>query len=541
MISANIPAATLNIEAARYGVVGDGVTDNAATLQAAIDAAPDYSTIILPRGIVGIGASGVHLTSRNGVIIRGPGQIKLLAASTQGSGYGGTKYTVLLTNCYRCTIKGITWNGNAMACGVIEFAGCTECVLDSNEIFGVGLALGAVLSVGANGTVGTYNRFTNNCIHDSSGNSLGMWIGNIQVADLEIGSIITNNLIFNLNMTPIGYTGTGGVISGNYLYNCANGAVLQGGIAIGGSNSATSSNLTISGNVCVKCGGGLHADGPGVTTSAGLMTNTTVSNNVCVGNITSGIGCFNTIGWNVVNNTCADNGTTGIELGGGSLIDFTLTGNVCYDSRSGSSRTQDAGIDLVANTAGHTWTNINISNNVCSNHLSHGIRAQTNSTYVITRLLINGNICCDNGVSGIFSDENTVGSLANTIDGNICQNNTSYDIRADNQDACIGDTNVYETGLYVQYKDLAALSTTPNVYHRKFWRANNASSTAIITLVGLANGREVAILGANANTTFVHNASVIFLKGATNVNLTTGGIIRFRQIDGVIYEIGRSF
>ena len=520
------------------GIVADGITDNASALQYALDSAKDNTTIYISLpGVIAIGPAGLNLTNRKGLALVGQGIIKFLAPTTQG--YGASYYGLWLSNCSYIRILGLTFIGfnntaNNNAGGIVGFISCDHCEFSNNDVSGSGNALAQVLSVGG----GTHNKFNFNNIHDPGGtNAVGLWTGNNFLADIETNCQIIGNYIHDHPYTGIGPSGANYIIANNFLYN--NG---HAGVAIGGNDTVTSTNFTISGNVCWNNEIGIQADSEyhGATATS-LLQNFTITGNVCHDNSQVGIFTNWGTGWTVTGNTCFNNGNAitggiGIEVGDWA-IDYTVLGNSCYDTRTPAY--QNSGINIVSTVGVGKVYNITCVGNTCSGNLYDGITFDVLTASDIKQCLIVGNTCNNNGRAGIFSDEVDIGSLQAIIDGNVCHGNTSYDIRATNVDCNVGDNN-YETQLGLEYATLTALSATPNVYHRQTWLANNVSATSITSLLGLADGRGVAIIGGNSNTTFINSAGLV-LKGAANVNLPTNGIINFRQLNGIIYEETRSF
>lgn len=516
------------INTAFLGVVGDGTTDNAAALQKAINGAPDYSVISLPAGIVGIGAAGIVLTSRNGIIIQGPGQIKLLgAASNAISSFGS--WAFLFSGCTKSGIRGVVLNGNGEG-GLAGFTGCADSGMWDCDVSDSGQGSG-IAQVGSVG--GTRSKFLNNVVHDSGGTTVrGMWLGNINAGQIETDLKVFGNEVVNNSATGIVTTSTGGRVGNNRSENNAG-----SGIIVSGNDTVTSSNVTVYGNVCSgNLFHGIQSDATGVTVG-GLPFGITVAGNVCEGNTVDGIFAVNTNGWCITGNTCFNNGDLGIQCDDNCYA-TTITGNLCFDTRSGGSRTQGTGIQVNSNVAANQVENIAISGNVCRNNLVYGITVNANSTYTVDRVTVNGNVCADNGTDGIKFSEATVGNVTAVCSGNICRGNGSLDMVGNIANLNLGP-NTYDTEQNIEYINLTSLSTTPTVYSRVNWRANNGSATSITNFLSMADGQDLQIYASNGNTTLVNGT--LILKGATNASIPANGFIRLRQVDGTIYETGRSF
>ena len=81
--------------------------------------------------------------------------------------------------------------------------------------------------------------------------------------------------------------------------------------------------------------------------------------------------------------------------------------------------------------------------------------------------------------------------------------------------------------------------TSPSVGVADTWKCANTAPTSITMFDDGADMQELEILG-DANTTLVHNASKIILKGAANQLLTASAIMKLRRIGGIWYEVSRN-
>jgi hypothetical protein len=105
--STNLNARGGNIYDIRaYGAVGDASTDDRASIQSAINAAPDGSTVIVSNGTFFI-SSQISVWNRNRLTIQGPGAL-VFASEITG---------VDIKDCEMCRIKDLTINGNGGANG----------------------------------------------------------------------------------------------------------------------------------------------------------------------------------------------------------------------------------------------------------------------------------------------------------------------------------------------------------------------------------------------------------------------------------------
>jgi parallel beta-helix repeat protein len=513
-----------------FGATGDGTTNDAAAIQAAIDAAGNNATVVFPAGTYCVGSAGLAITSKTGVTLLGQGaKIKLTAISSLTiSGFGAT--SIKFASCTRSGIRGIEVDGNSIATHGIGLSACTDCFIDGVTIYSCGSA-GMIISAGG----GLRNRFINNTVYSAIGTSRGMWLGNVNSTDMESDIFVSGNTVRNNPASGIVVSAVGGRVIANHS-RTNEGA----GIVLPGANGYSSKNLTISGNYCVdNLFHGIQSDVIR-TTDADLTADITVTGNVCSSHnrgTGSGIYAINCQRWTVSNNVCNDNKIAGIQLDDRAR-NITVVGNTCGDTRSGGSRTQDIGIRCNAQAVSNYG--VSITGNTCSNNISNGISISTVTPYTLTNVAINGNTCYANSSSGIFAAEAALGEMVNfVVSGNACLNNTTVDLRLSLRDVAIGP-NRYSTEQNAQYFDLASNSATPDVPGRTFWRADNSSATTITAFNSGVDGQQIIIRASNANTTVQHGGLIIN-KGAVNAAIPSNGIISYTKQGTVWFETFRSF
>ena len=109
-----------------YGVVGDGVTDDTAAFQAAIDAAPDFSTLLIPAATKIRTTAAVNIVSRAGLKIVGGGSnggVGLNTGFVSQIYYDGANDGVVLNvdGSRELAFENFTVNANAKAVTGIQF------------------------------------------------------------------------------------------------------------------------------------------------------------------------------------------------------------------------------------------------------------------------------------------------------------------------------------------------------------------------------------------------------------------------------------
>lgn len=512
-----------------FGAVGDGVTNDAAAIQLAVNAATANQTVYFPPGTYAVGSAGIAVTSKTGVTLLGDGAIiKITDISLLTTALGAA--TIRLSGCTRSGVRGLEIDGNSIASSGIGLTGCTECFVDGVTVYSSGVN-GQITSAGG----GLRNEFTNNTVYSAIGTSRGLWLGNVNATDMETDIYIASNIVRNNPASGIVVSSVGGRVIGNHCLTNEG-----SGIVIPGANGYSTKNLTVSGNFCVdNLFYGIQSDVI-YSTDADLTANINVTGNVCNSNnrgIGGGIYCLNSQRWTVSNNVCNDNVYSGIQCDDRAR-NITVVGNTCNDTRSGGSRTQQTGIRCNAQAAANYG--VLIADNTCSNNTVSGISLATVTPYTLSSVVISGNICYANSSRGIFVAEAAAGEMSEfVVANNVCGSNTTHDLRLSLRDVAIG-SNRYSTSQEVEYRDLDSNSTTPNVPGRLNWRANNSIATTITAFNGGINGQQIIIRGANGNTTIAHGGLIVN-NGAINVTIPNDGTISYMRQGTVWREIFRSF
>lgn len=416
---------TLN--ARDFGAKLDGVTDDTAAIQAALNALPSTGGTLVLDGMAGIGSAGIHISGKDHITITasvpGAGFKSLAKIATQSIG-GFSSVMVALYNCTNTTVSGLTLDGAGFANCALGLYRLSNSTIQGNDASNTG-GSGAIVSVG-----GVGNQYLNNYVHDTITAGRGLWIGNTHDGEVEINPLISGNIVSHSSATGIATLAHGARIVNNQV-TYAGGA----GVVLSGVSQQTSEDAYVANNyLCFNGYHGIQADN---WSSAGAYTpigSAVIENNICNDNVHCGIYCIYATNWTIRGNTCDDNSTQGTGANSGIYItaatNIIVDGNTCSNTLPVGSRTQPLGIMVDAWMGSGSDQSIQIINNHCDNNLSNGIflNALVNqgTTGTIDNIQIVNNTMTSNGRYGILVTQTHAGMVTNlTILDNTYTSNVS--------------------------------------------------------------------------------------------------------------------
>ena len=294
-------AATNNvIYASSYGVVADGVSNDAPALQNAVAAMSNGCVLVLPAGIMALGSwgwTGILVSGLSNIRIEGNATgIKWLAAPSQATGPVGVT-GLRLYNCTKATISDISINGNSTACIGLGLDTCTSCVVSGVEAY-AHAGPGQFASC-----KGTGNSWRHCSAHDSISGSAcrGFLLGNPNSGWQETDQLVLGCSAQNNDATGFGIEGVRVLCIGNLSENN------QGaGFASATANGSPSTDHSFIGNVGranLFHGYQLDVYGPNVQ-------RVTLIGNDFSDNVHSGIYCANGTDITITGNLLSGNGST---------------------------------------------------------------------------------------------------------------------------------------------------------------------------------------------------------------------------------------
>jgi parallel beta-helix repeat protein len=396
----SIPGPILDV--INFGATCDGITDDSAALQAALDAIPPTGTLLITCQLA-IGPAGVRLVNKSNITIKGTGQnarIRSLAPTTQ-TVQGFNPVLFVVRACANCVIQDLEFDGNHVRVIPLGLDHCQDTLVQSNYIHDVGVVSGGALVAAGN----SRNRYRNNVIATTADDPVsatrGMWIGNTAPAENEFYPDVSFNSLVNIGATGIAIHAIGANVSGNTV-DTTRGAGLK--LVQPGIDPST----IIENNVLrLNHFHGLQLEN---------VTNVTVRGNTLEGNEVSGIYCVygisnSTITGNIIrdNDTAEQDGWQG-GINIQQALNLTISNNMIYDSRGGRFRTQDNGLILNSVLAGGI-SNVRILNNLLHNQTHNGIQITNTGTGTVSVIEISGNTASYNSDYGLQIDEKTAGAI----------------------------------------------------------------------------------------------------------------------------------
>ena len=438
------------ITAEQYGAVGDGLTDDAAAIQLALNTGKsvrlgdktylissgltytaDYqrffgsgpnSKLLCTTGSNNNGVNMVTALSKTGVVFEG--------IRVENSGYGitipaagvftGMGYGVAFIHCH----AGKVLNSYFKKCGssgqgvaAIYFSGSTECLAQGNHVTE---SQNGVNSDNWYYGVDNTSRSRNNCI---TGNLFYNNEGSPVVCDIsgslvgEVGDTITANVCYS-NKYGIAVTGVKCSIIGNLINmnNYSNGGIGWDAIAV------TGREITISGNTIInpyKSGVTIQAKATGYPVGGLDARDMVVADNLIVWDSGIAAGGSDSHGIRVINNSAA-NAVEGLILANNKIIRARTNGILLdgaaftiYDVSIRGNQIENAGAEGIL--ANNTYPGgLSIEGNSVKNCTNEGIKLTT-----CPRAIVANNRSISNGKAGIYASA----SPRSNVSGNQCWDN----------------------------------------------------------------------------------------------------------------------
>lgn len=422
------------IDASSFGIVADGVTDDAPALIKAISALSTGSVLELPPGVLALGRAGWHgimVHRLDGALIRGNATtLKWLALPTQSTtGFGPTG--LRLYECDNVVVEGLSIDGNGVGCIGLGLDSCSHCVVRDVEAYAHGeptprSALGQFASA-----KGSHNRWHDCVARNATPGSQfrGYYLGNANSGCGEL-ALRVDGCVARCN------TATGFAIEavGSQCVNCVSEDNAGAGFTSSTANGSPSSDHVFHGNVAQRNAfHGWQTDvfGPPasrITISGNLFANNGFSGIYChkgtaiavAGNVITGNGAQtasaavsvtmsrsvnisnNIIEGDPIRGTCI-----GFRFAANEVSDVVVANNIC---RGSWSRT----IDIDAADGSYSLRRIIVSQNVISGG-SHGIHVgATDQQAVLDSITVSDNIVEQTARTG-FSCADQVGERSTSV------------------------------------------------------------------------------------------------------------------------------
>lgn len=576
-------APTINVKRAPYNAVCDGVTDDRAAIQAAIDAAPNYATIVLDgaTGLCAIGASSdpavrsLRIANKTGITFegrRGGGFVVLSSVETQGWTHTlmGSRIAFLVESSTRITFRELEFLGNRDGQPLVNAAPlalmqCTGCTVERSVFRRGGGHTPGNVSAQLVVRGGARNTILRNEFYDSnvgaSEYARCLFLGdNTNVARIETDSRILHNYIYNCAHSAIVWNGIGGLLEGNTIeYPTTIGWNGSGfSLASYGPGGVTVRELRVVNNYIKGAPyQGIQLYTPNVDEYSTRDTHVVITGNTIIGCNGHGVYLLHAIYTQVSNNIVQDCNEGGIRAFGRGQ-DVNISDNLIFDSRSGDSRTMLRGIEVYPDGTNANYRDVLIANNRVANMRLNGIVAHTVvDTRTLDHVQIIGNMVRDTVAAtgdGAFGDGiavNGPGVVTNAVvRGNIALGSSRYDFRVGNVASgstvvVNPDDNIFASTVsgsnvaYASHNTLTVDSSTPSVRFLSLWREANTTATTITDLLDGREGQTIRIYFSSANTTIANNANISLGTGAAFTG-QVGDILTLQRVGTVWREVSRS-
>ena len=398
-----------NVQDPEFGAVGDGVTDDAAAIQAAIDAASTAGggSVFFPSGVHNV-ESTINLASRVDLIGAGAGR------STIYSAVVGQVNTVFGDEIDRVLISGLRFENFTEGSG-ITFDGCTRVAVESCVVLAVTTpnASAASIRFRQGTTQGTQYGAVRDCYLETPGSCVFLQGGSgLRVEDIIVtGNIIvgvTPNFASGNELIKVDQDSIRVVVSNNVLTNSVFSSIT---VEDGAKDVVVEGNIMDIQNVASSKGVRLHA--PTID-----ITNVTIVNNIVRGGeIGLALGTVSVInGGLIANNQCIGQTVSAIEAGG---TNYLIQGNTCYGAKL---RVRGTGVIVQGNAiyGASLSTETLIDSAIIGNYVSGG----NLSVFRATGVKVAGNVILEwtsawgiviSGDTPSGSDIDVTGNIARTV------------------------------------------------------------------------------------------------------------------------------
>lgn len=559
-----------NVKHTDYGAVGDGVTNDTAAVQEAIDAMPAAGGILYfpDHGTYLLGA----ITGKSNVTVEGAGSTLKSAAdamlnftSDQNVRIRNCRFdgasafrrqiviekavNVVIEGCHFTAIAAATDNSDTST--IIAAGGCSQTIVTKNQFVDTNPT--HIMVIGKDGTgdgtdVGGRDiTFTNNLMlrFGPQGSTIGLGVyNNSSVSPCE--RIVFADNVCDTGGHPIQLNGVSGcVISGNVFEALINGPVIAGFDGSTRSTTIAINNNTVH-DTTDEAIAVVHGDGVSIVGNAVSLAEFGISVQGCVNTAITG---------NVVRDITLGTNMLGIEVkpasGGLTTSRVTVTGNAvsnwgasgirvvgaCEDivvsgnNVNGSSAT--AGIGIEISTSGGTASRVHVTGNEVSG-VTMGIyaRSWSGGTCMGNRVKTTGGVACE-----IESLDSRLTSDI-VISGNHFDGNGANGLRLDDQFQGMSNVDiVYNTlkgtgvnSMRLGMSGSCTVAGNVNVRATEGW-------TAIDDDIEVAQQYGVQRVAATGVTLTPTAGRVYLITGASHFTMTNAGPCNSRLVD-VFNEAG---
>jgi len=561
-----------------FGAVGDGVADDTAEIQAALDyAATANASVTFPRGTY---LHSSRLIVKNGVRgLRGEGGVIKAAANTCGILLAGIQ-SGQAANVTNCDITDLLIDGGNYSFTAIEGQNVQLSNVTGNRIYNITDGYGILFrSYLAGGRLTLFVNISNNQVSLTTsyyGDAVSGIALDVLNAELNVAPYANETAYWQGTFTaavPTYYADlcvvSDNLISGGYygvsLSGAARTTITGNAVQLNTRNisvqNGSSRNVIANNDLSQSASSGIHmASG----SSFNVVTGNKIANTSNGGEalIQAYLGCTDNV---ISSNQITAGGSTGNEYFiyiGPKCDRCVVDGNQCFgNAERGGILVESDWNDAVTNTYSYAygktlpgeWSNAALTNVVVRGNLIN----LTFSRPALMLFAIQGvtNSC---NLTGCVADGNTVPTIpfyqfeifefgtaqvsTTQLIGNAFNNSATstqfilprgwahFTNRANNQNL---DTKIPQ---------FTNADTSPSVaFGSSLFSFNNAAPTSVTYFDDAIDGVEISVR-LDSNTTLVNNSSLMRLKGGVNaVGTSVNDIVTLRRTANIWFEVSRSF